>query len=305
MNRHRAAKSAVVALGAAIGIGSFAAPARAALVSSESFAYNTGDLGPASPANNGGTGWEDAGWNISSATGSNPTDADVVANSLGYGALSTAGNSASLAGKPSTLVTTIFRDQAATRGGAGTDLWLAFTIAAGSPASGVSLYSTIVTPTSAQEVMFLGTLPVQSGATKYGATLKAGTDRPLTGSTASNLAFPSNTANGTGPHFYVVHLNQTGTPSYTFWLDPDVASLGTGTAPTGGSSFTVTSGTQAFTFNRIRLAEVDTNSNAPVQIDEFRLGTTWADVSPVPEPGTAGVIAAAAGLCLARRRRRA
>jgi hypothetical protein len=85
------------------------------------------------------------------------------------------------------------------------------------------------------------------------------------------------------------------------YLDPDVASLGTGTAPTGGLTTTYSTALN-FDFNQIVLGNFSQVSSVAF-FDEIRIGTTWAAVSPVPEP--AGLLlAGAAGLAAVRRVRR-
>jgi len=90
----------------------------------------------------------------------------------------------------------------------------------------------------------------------------------------------------TNTHFFVVHLNITGgTSTFTLYFDPDFSSLGNGSAPTGGASATLTT-TNVMDFDRIRISTAGTT----VLFDEFRMGDTWADVSPttsaVPEPSS-------------------
>ncbi len=89
----------------------------------------------------------------------------------------------------------------------------------------------------------------------------------------------------------------------TLYVDPDFASLGTGTAPTGGSGVSF-SGLFSFPFEQVTLENRSGVSNDTVRFDEIRIGSTWADVSPVPEPSAlllaGGGLAAAVGV---RRRR--
>lgn len=64
-------------------------------------------------------------------------------------------------------------------------------------------------------------------------------------------------------------------------------------------SFSVPEGSFASTFTNIRLQSGD----QPTNFDEIRIGTTYADVTPVPEPTAFAAIGAGA-LALLRRRRR-
>jgi MYXO-CTERM domain-containing protein len=76
-----------------------------------------------------------------------------------------------------------------------------------------------------------------------------------------------------------------------------VSEPGTHTAATIGTDPAVTS-VVAFYLRQ------NTGEPSTIQVDELRIGTTWADVAPVPEPASAGVVALGALAALARRRRR-
>jgi hypothetical protein len=55
--------------------------------------------------------------------------------------------------------------------------------------------------------------------------------------------------------------------------------------------------------DRIRLGDFN-GGNTASRFDEFRMGDTWVDVSPVPEPSTVGLLAlATVGVAAVRRRR--
>ena len=92
----------------------------------------------------------------------------------------------------------------------------------------------------------------------------------------------------------------------SFWINPDSSSFGALSAPT--VTATDISGAAA-----VQSFLVATTSSVAAQpnawsIDELRVGTTWADVTPtsIPEPATAAVLvgsAALAGVVLRRRRR--
>ena len=107
---------------------------------------------------------------------------------------------------------------------------------------------------------------------------------------------------------YVLHMvtPASGTITTTLYIDPAVSSLGTGSAPTG-SLFTNSASPDttraAYAFDTVRLGNFSGAGTG--RFDKLRIGTTWANVSPVPEPAAAtGLLLAAAGL-LARRRRTA
>jgi hypothetical protein len=67
------------------------------------------------------------------------------------------------------------------------------------------------------------------------------------------------------------------------WINPATATLGAAVAPAPTVSDTVPAGTDMGQVASILLRQ----SPAPfMTIDELRIGNTWADVTPVPEPGT-------------------
>lgn len=84
----------------------------------------------------------------------------------------------------------------------------------------------------------------------------------------------------------------------TVWLDPDT-SLPEGAQPAGISSMIANAGpADGFDSFQMRGARV-------WSFDEVRVGTTWEDVTPVPEPGaTALVVLGLSGLAFSRNRRR-
>jgi hypothetical protein len=92
-----------------------------------------------------------------------------------------------------------------------------------------------------------------------------------------------------------------GTDTTQMWVNPVIAN---GEAGLGAADVTVTR--TGFSFNRIRLG----NGGGLLTVDELRLGTTFADVTPtsiIPEPATLLVWSLLAGLGLAaswRRRKR-
>ena len=87
------------------------------------------------------------------------------------------------------------------------------------------------------------------------------------------------------------------------WIDPDLSTLGDGsfspvTTPPTVIDNTTGTGTDIGIFS-ILLRQ----SPAPhVTLDELRVGTTWADVTPVPEPTALGAMALGAAALIARRR---
>ena len=75
-----------------------------------------------------------------------------------------------------------------------------------------------------------------------------------------------------------------------------------GTTPTTPTvTFSIPEGSFASTFNNLRFQ----SGNQAANFDEVRIGTTYADVSPVPEPASVGVLGAAVLALAGLRRRRA
>jgi hypothetical protein len=165
--------------------------------------------------------------------------------------------------------------------GNGSNLWISFLIVATGENTGISLFQG-----EGGEENFMG-----AGG---GSAQTIGLQNP-------NI----NTGVARGPqtNFYALHLDMTpeGNGVFTLYVNPDFSSLGNGTAPTGGVTGSATRGD--FTWDRIRLGDFN-GDNTASRFDEFRMGDTWADVSPVPEPSTMGLLAlATVGVAAIRRRR--
>ena len=230
--------------------------------------------------------WPTAGQNYTTPTGTT----QVVSGSLS-GNVVTQDNRAQVGPEASA---SIFRLFGATLGGAGTDLWVSFLINATSAKNSqvLSLFN------GAQEDLAIGV----NGSTVFGMSVR--TNGATT--TAGNPAVSTATAPNNATHFVAVHLQLvagTGSSTFSFFVDPDLASYGT-LAPSGGQS-AVFSGNNSlpFSFDRIRLGEF---SGATTAFDEIRIADNWADASPIPapEPAAVGLLALGAGSLGVRRRRR-
>lgn len=249
-------------------------PATAALFIYEGFNYSAStDL----TTQNGGTGFGGA-WGGDAVF-------DITTAGLSYGALQTSGLAVTAARGTSNR--TIFRTLSSTLGGSGQSVWLSFLFEAPAQTTGLSLFTG-----TGDERTFSGA--VNSG---IGHRLYAGTGDPVSGSVFN----PASQAFAAGTHMLVLHFDMTGpTPVHSGWVDPDSSSLGTGTVPTGGTSFTLSTDTQAFDFDTIRLGMFGGSST--VKFDEIRIEDSWALVSPVPEPSTT-LLGCFGLLALLRRRR--
>src|SRR4051794_1640298 len=262
-----------VYLGAALlgcAVAALASPARATVLAYDPFNQAVGNIS-GTASSGGGAVWPGSGTWAGGGT--------ISAGSLSYGNLVTSGNQANY-----DAVANASRAIGATFGGANTDLWFSFLIAANRNDSGISLF------TGGTEQNFMG----NGGGS--GQTLGLQSPNINTGITQS-----------TTTHFYALHMvtPASGNITSTLYIDPPASSLGVGSAPTAGSLFS-NAGSPDTTrvpdaYDTLRLGAF--NAAGTVRFDEFRIGTTWADVSPTPEPSTMTLLLLSAGAPLARRRR--
>ncbi|HEY1380717.1 MAG TPA: PEP-CTERM sorting domain-containing protein [Gemmataceae bacterium] len=200
----------------------------------------------------------------------------VVPGSLAYGPLQTGGNSVAFTWfNP---YNASLRSLVSNRGGGPPDLWVSFLMAGTAAGNqGLSLY---FGGAGGSENLWLGT----PGGTAYGFRVGPAAAADSTTHTVSTGVL----ADG-ATHFVAAHLVLSGPTtadnSVTLYVDPDFASLGTGTAPTGGSSVGF-SGLNSFPFEQLTLENRSGVASDTVRFDEIRIGSTWALVSPVPEPST-------------------
>jgi hypothetical protein len=117
-------------------------------------------------------------------------------------------------------------------------------------------------------------------------------------------------------HFIVVQASLGASPVdntqdlNSIWVDPSAATYGLGElarpAPDGSSNGAESTSLSSDSMQSIIIgAGIATAGAAPndTLMDEIRVGNTWADVTPVPEPASAGLIAAPMLMALARRKR--
>ena len=245
-------------------------PASAVVLVYDPFNQPVGNIN-GTASSGGGAVWPGPGtWNGSGT---------VSAGSLTYGPLLTSGNQANY-----DAVANANRAIGSTLGGPNTDIWISFLIAANRNDSGISLF------TGGTEQNFMG----NGGGS--GQTLGL-----------QNPNINTGIAQSTATHMYVLRqqTGPTGNITSTLYIDPALSSLGTGVAPTGSlfdNSASPDTTRAPYAFDTIRLGAF--NAAGTVRFDEIRIGTTWADVSPGPEPSAAALLLTGAVGLLARRRRR-
>ncbi len=237
----------------------------------------------------GGTGFGSNTW------GSN-NEWTITNTSLSYGSLVTTGN-ATVATRTSSNIE-IFRDFSTTVGGDTTSIWMSFLVSGlGDTFNGLSTFN------GSTEGTFAGAL----GGTVGGRLISGSSPtHPVSGGTqtiADTLTFSAATT-----YMIVMHFDMTSGAVHSAWVNPDLNSLGTGSAPTvanGGVFESTSSNTLDYAFDRIRLGLF--NGSSTVTFDEIRIGESWIDVSPVPEPSSyalmLGIFGGALAACRRRRRR--
>lgn len=92
------------------------------------------------------------------------------------------------------------------------------------------------------------------------------------------------------------------TSSSSFWINPDSADFGALSPP----SVTMTDVTTARDIQSVIVITGTGSSSNPTSwsIDELRVGTTWADVTPIPEPASIALLGGLGTLSVAALRRR-
>lgn len=115
------------------------------------------------------------------------------------------------------------------------------------------------------------------------------------GAVQGSLSITSNL----GTNFVVASMEFT-SGQVNLYVNP--TGLGTGGAPLTGLATSWTSGTHFATgLNQIQTVS---SGGGLMSLDEVRFGTTWADVSPIPEPSTYAMLALGLGAVFFLRRRR-
>jgi hypothetical protein len=252
------------------------ASAEAALTAYEGFDYTSQFNNRLNGAGTAGDGWAGA-W-----TGTNNNNV-LVSPSLSYGALDTEGwrvqfgaagysrGLSSTVGSGSTYISFMIESDNTTSG----NRWTGLTLLSGG--------------TSGTEVLSIG--DIDGG--DFGASISVG-----------GLAGDTTTASAAGTslltqRFLVARIdfNASGSSeNVSLFVDPDLSS------EPGTADATLTN-IADFSFDAIRIHRGPTSGGNWTNLDEIRIGTTWADVTPVPEPSSSILgILCAIGVCARRRR---
>jgi len=280
------------------------ATCQAGLLDSEGFGYSAGDV----VGQNGGTGWSGswanpvsgqipgAPWGLQTSTmGNRKADASVVSPGLGYSGLATSGNALNVGNLSA------YRpwDASSLFTATGQSLWVSFLV---NP------------PSTAASTMYV--LPFAQNNPAVAANYQQGSGAKFnTGSSWNVTVDIPGTLNGSGyttptplaltvgqPNLIVMDFNYngSGTDTIQLWVNPTLggsAPLGTDASITTGNGF----------LDQLGEFMVKSGTGVAATLDEINIGTTYGDVTPVPEPATASLflVSAISGLVVLRRRARA
>jgi hypothetical protein len=260
-----------------------AATSSAGLLAYEGFDYNAGVI--FNDTQNGGTGWA-AGdvWDVSSTT-----RMEVTTTGLSYLNLQVSGRA--LKNNSTSGV-----DAVRTIANAPTTDSVFFSFLVNGDTNTKGRFGALIRPednTAGPGVVGLSTVDSLGGAGADGRFGLRTNQANLGGLNGSNEAGSSQV----GTNLVVVQYNYT-TNQASFWVNP--TALG-GTAPTPtNSGITFTTPTQ--TVQEFLFGYQDANSTSAI-FDEIRVGTTYASVTPIPEPAALSLLGLAAVPMMARRRR--
>ncbi|MGA2789067.1 MAG: PEP-CTERM sorting domain-containing protein [Verrucomicrobiota bacterium] len=186
--------------------------------------------------------------------------------------------------------------------------------------SATSTYITYANQTSGQiYYSFLFNATAADSANNYFTALNPGTGAPAGGNDAIDAYYYTNgkielrgaaqgatagtgSALTVGTTYLIVEELDLTAHTASLWIDPDSSSFG-GTAPTATASL---SGLTATAVDNVGFKAQGT-AGGPYLVDNLRIGTTWADVTPVatPEPATFALAGLGMlGLVLVRRMRK-
>lgn len=265
----------------------------------ESFDYTAGSelLGQS-----GGTGFGSYTWSDSSAPGNRDT---ISSGSLSYGSLPTAGNSALAVSPTNATTSNVRRRFSDIPGTAGTTTWVSFLFALKQTAAPLTTgdYATLAVSAF--------TLPGALGTVHFGIFEKPDGEPGekvfgigSTQITAAGLSEVPLVAQQT--YFLVARIdwNAGSNPEDIYlYVNPTIG----GSEPSGASasaSIKIGAGSTADGTNRLASLGLYAGEIGPEwAYDEIRIGSTFADVTPIPEP-TAGACVLAAGVFLWWRKRK-
>lgn len=246
---------------------------QAALIAYEGFDIASGSINGLRGSGGGSATWLASTWNNTDNTWSSSSPA-----TLSYGSLVTTAGQGFSSGQGNQQSFRSFGTQSST----GT-YWMGFLFNRTSGGTGDSLGISFFDG-GGNERSFVG----QPGQANYGFLAFFGDYRStvpvVTGETAFLLA-----------RYVMDGDSNNATSTAHYWINPDISSQPTNAAAAngpGGTNF------RAFGFDKIRLGSFGSQG----VIDEIRIGTTFGDVAPIPEP-SAALLGALGGLILLRRRR--
>lgn len=251
--------------------------AHAALIAYEGFGYTDANGTPLTGLN-GGTGFLNA-YTQGDSGGA------TIADGLTYGSLLTSGKGAVFSGSGQTIGSSTGPQAGRTWGDVTRPI-----------ADGMYYYSLLVHTAEASRgtlLPFGNPMDVQNG---FGIRIDAGgTVKTWTANAAAGWNLPL-TAGVTHLVVGKLTIHAPNNPVNTIWVDPSSAgepdvSLGSSVTAIWSYSANV----------RPMITGRSFSLNADLRFDELRIGTTYADVVPVPEPALQGPIAVAAAAILRRR----
>ena len=250
-------------------LGLVAPSSQANLIATESFVYTPTGAQIVGKGNN-------AGWPTAGQLWTGATSAYVEKAELTYKNLTTSGDMLHVAANNQG----VFRGLGSIYSTAGNNYWFSALMEvdnlAGSSYAGISLFL----KSTGKEKFFFGQ---DSGSKYWSMELSIITHRGQT------------TASSTAPAFVVLQLDGINKVANLY---VNHATLG-GNAPATPSSTFSFSGYD-FSFDQIR---VQSGGTETYDVDEFRFGTTYAAVTPTPEPATGLFLALALGVAAIRQRR--
>ena len=181
-----------------------------------------------------------------------------------------------------------------------------------------SLFNTYASQTSGQVwYSFLFNASALNSANNYFTALNPGTTAPSGSGDAIDAYFYSSgkmevraaadsatagtgTALSLGTTHLIVEMIDLTAKTASLWIDPSSGTFG-GTAPTATATL---SGIAATAVADVGF-KAQTAAGGPFLVDNLLIGTTWADVTPTPEPTTCALAGLGMlGLVLARRMRK-